>query len=497
MNTMERKELEVEFKTNLNMKTGCKDENFILLTDSYKMNHHFMYPEGTQNVYSYFESRKGAKYPYTVLFGLQMILKRYFEGVIVTMEDVEEADKFCKDHFGMDNFNRKMWEKIVKVHGGKLPLLIKSAPEGLPIPVGNVMVTVQATDPECAPLTNVIETILTHLWHSSNVATISRDLRVFIGKAFEKSVSNELMFLLDFMLHDFGFRGVSSVESAGLGGAGHLVNFKGTDTIIGITYAQRYYEAGMPGFSVPASEHSVMTSMGEDNEYDMIERLVDKYPKGILSVVSDSYSIERVLTEYLPKLKSKIMARDGKFVVRPDSPRWKGDTAAKQIVWIANVLGSHFGETVNSKGYKELNPKVGIIYGDGLSVDEIKEAVTSLLEAGYAASTCVYGMGGGLLQKHNRDTQRNAFKCSAQYRDGKWINIQKKPQDASKMSKAGRMKLVWCDGSHGKSLTTVSIDDPREDVLQTVFQNGEIVKNWTWDEIVNNAKIKILDEVYS
>ena len=477
-------------------KTGCKDENFILLTDSYKINHHSMYPEGTENVYSYFESRKGAKYPYTVLFGLQMILKRYFEGVVVTMEDIEEADTFCKAHFGMDNFNRKMWEKIVKVHGGKLPLKIKSAPEGLPIPVGNVMVTVEATDPECAPLTNVIETLLTHLWYSSNVATISRDIRVFMSKAFEKSVSEELMFLLDFMLHDFGFRGTTSVEAAGRGGAAHLVNFKGTDTIIGITYAQKYYGANMAGLSVPASEHSVMTSLGEAGEFDMIERLIEKYPNGILSVVSDSYNIERVLTEYLPALKDKILARDGKFVVRPDSPRWDGDTAANQIVWIATVLEAHFGATLNKKGYKELNPKVGIIYGDGLSVEEIKEAVDALVKDGYAASTCVYGMGGGLLQKHNRDTQRSAFKCSAQFRNGEWVDIQKKPLDTTKASKKGRLKLVCEEGAHGKVLTTVGIDDPRPDQLVTVFQNGQIICDWRWDRVRERAQTKLLDEIY-
>jgi len=467
-------------------------ENFILLTDSYKVGHHVMYPDGTENVYSYFESRKGAKYPYTVFFGLQMYLKRYFEGVVVTQSDVEEADKFCQSHFGMNIFNRKMWEKIVRVHGGKLPLKIKAAPEGMPITVGNVMVTVEATDPDCAPLTNVIETILTHIWHPSNVTTISRDLKTYLTKAFEKSADTKD--LLPFMLHDFGFRGVSSVESAGMGGAGHLVNFMGTDTLIAITYAQRYYGAGMAGFSVPASEHSVMTSYGEEGEIKMIERLIQKYPTGILSVVSDSYNIERVLIKYLPSLKDKILSRNGKFVVRPDSPRWAGDTAAKQVEWIATILDANFGSTKNNKGYKVLNPKVGIIYGDGLSSEEIKECVDSLMNNGFSAETCVYGMGGGLLQKHNRDTQRNAFKCSSQMRDGTWHDIQKKPMDITKASKTGRLKLVWELGAHGKILTTVPITDEREDVLTTVFENGKIVKELTWDEVKKNAEIKLMGE---
>lgn len=471
-------------------------ENLILLTDSYKLNHFNMYPEGTQNVYSYFESRNGAKYPYTVFFGLQIYLKKYLEGVVVTQQDVDEADAFSKAHFGMDNFNRKMWERIVNVHGGKLPVRIKAVPEGTPVPISNVLFTVEATDKECAALVSPLETILTHIWQGSNVATISRDLRVYLQKAFEKTVGKDQMPLLSFMLHDFGFRGVSSVESAGMGGAGHLVNFMGTDTIVGITYAQRYYVAEMAGFSVPASEHSVMCSLGEEGEIDIVRRLIEKYPKGILSVVSDSYNIEKAIKNYGTVLKKDILARDGKFVVRPDSPRWKGDKACDQIVWIAEQLEKTFGSTVNKKGYKILNPKVGIIYGDGLSVDEIKESVNTLVAAGWAASTCVFGMGGGLLQKHNRDTQRNAFKCSAQYRDGEWVDNQKQPLDITKASKKGRMKLVWAEGAHGKTLITVPITDPRKDVLVTVFENGEIVKNWTWDEVKANALTKTLDEVY-
>lgn len=291
---------EIDRFLTLPIKDACRDENFILLTDSYKLNHFAMYPEGTENVYSYFESRTGAKFPYTVFFGLQMYLKKYFEGVVVTAEDIDEAEAFSKEHFGADNFNRKMWEKIVKVHGGKLPLRIKVVPEGTPVPIANVMMTVEATDPDCAPLTNACETILTHLWHPSNVATISRDIKKYLEKAFAKSVGKDQEFLLPFMLHDFGFRGVSSVESAGLGGAGHLVNFMGTDTIVGITYAQKYYGAKMAGFSIPASEHSVMTSQGEVGEFSMFERLIEKYPKGILSIVSDSYNIERVVNEFLP-----------------------------------------------------------------------------------------------------------------------------------------------------------------------------------------------------
>ena len=457
-------------------------ENFILLTDSYKLTHHGMYLEGLENIYSYFESREGAKYPYTVFFGLQMILKRYFEGVVVTKQDVIEADEFSKQHFGQDVFNRDMWNRIVDVHGGKLPLLIKAVPEGTAVPVGNVLMTVEVTDEKCFPLTNVVETILTHLWYPSNVATISHDIKSFLAKAFKRSADTNT--LLPFMFHDFGFRGVSSVESAGMGGAGHLVSFMGTDTLIGIIYAQRYYGAGMAGYSVPATEHSIMTSIGQAGEMQMAYDIIKKYPDGILSMVSDSYNIEDAVECYGTVLKDDILARNGKFVVRPDSPRFEGDTPKAQILWLVRELDNYFGGSVNSKGYRVLNPKVGVIYGDGLSVEEIKDAVNCLTNNGYSAESCVFGMGGGLLQKHNRDTQRNAFKCSAQKRNGEWRNVWKSPMDKTKASKKGRLKLLLKEQNR---FFTVPEINPEPDFLRKVFLNGVISKEYTWIEVINNS----------
>lgn len=460
-------------------------ENFSLLTDSYKLTQWQMYPEGTENVYSYYENRSGATYPYTTFFGLQMILKKYFEGMIVLQEHIEESNEFSKEHFGMDLFNKRMWQEIVDNHGGRLPIKIKSVPEGLTIPISNVLFTVEATHKRFAALVSPCETILTHVWHPSNVATIDTDIKLFLQKAFEKSVDKDQWGILPFMLHDFGFRGVSSVESAGMGAAAHLLNFMGTDTIIGINYAKRYYGAKMAGFSVPASEHSVMCSLGEDGEEEMIDRVISEYPTGILSNVSDSYSIVRAIKLYGTKFRKKILDRGGKFVVRPDSPRFKGDTAADQIVWISNELFKYFGGITNSKGYKVFHPKIGGIYGDGLSVQEIKESITALMDNGFAASNWVFGMGGGLLQKHNRDTQRSAFKCSAQFRDGKWVDNWKKPLDLTKASKKGRLKLIRDNGSYA----TVGIDDPREDVLTTVFENGILTREWTWDEVKSNSQV--------
>lgn len=471
-------------------------ENIILLTDSYKVGHHAMYPDGTQNVYSYFESRKGAKFPETVFFGLQVYLKKYFVGKVVTQTDIDEAKAFCLEHFmGADFFNIDMWQYIVDFHDGKLPMRIRAVREGTAVPVSNVMMTVEITDETinprtgkayCAPLTNFFETILTHVWHPSNVATISRDIKKHLKKAFDKTVPNDLGWLLDYMLHDFGFRGVSSIESAGLGGAGHLVNFKGTDTLVAITYAQNYYNTKeMLAHSVAATEHSVMTAEGREGEFNVIERLLKTYPNGIFSMVMDSFDPAEVIRVCGTQFKDLILARNGKLVFRPDSPRFEGDTPAEQIVWIAQQLEKYFGSETNDKGYKMLNAKVGIIYGDGLNRDEIIQAIDVLVANGYAASTCVFGMGGGLLQKHNRDTQRNAFKSSAQKRNGVWHDIYKDPKDKTKASKRGRLALIKENGQY----KTVPEKDATNNLLELVYENGVLVRDMTWKEVRKEADL--------
>lgn len=459
-------------------------ENLALMTDSYKEAHHQMYPDGTGNIFSYYEARRGAEFPETVFFGLQAYLKKYLTGQVVSEADVNEAEAFCRDHFlGLDLFNRAAWDRIINVHGGRLPLRIRAVPEGTPVPISNVMMTVEVTDPECAPFTNFFETLLTHIWYPSNVATISRHVKARLKEAMDKSADGNAG--LPFLLHDFGFRGASSVETAGMGGMAHLVNFQGTDTIMGIRYAQRYYGADMAGFSVPASEHSIATALRDEGEIDMVRRLIRLYPDGILSHVSDSYDIDAAIDAYGTELKEDILKRNGKFVVRLDSPRYEGETAAEQVVWAAGRLAHWFGTETNQKGYKVLNPKVGLLYGDGLSFNDITECANALVEAGFAADTCVYGMGGGLLQKHNRDTQRIAFKCAAQLRDGKWEDVFKNPKDASKASKRGRLKLVREDGE----FRTVREEAPGEDELVTVFENGELVREWTFDEVRARAEI--------
>lgn len=461
-------------------------KNIITLTDSYKFGHHNMYPDGTETVYSYLEARNGAKYSYTVFFGLQYLLKEYLVGQVVTREKIDHAAALAAKHFGNPNiFNRAMWEHILAKHDGRLPVRIRAVPEGTPVPNSNVLMVVENTDPACFALTNHLETLLTHVWHPCTVATLSRKVKEQV-KHFLEETSMSLDGL-PFMLHDFGFRGVSSVESAGLGGAGHLVNFMGTDTVRAIEVAMEYYGADVCAYSVPATEHSVMTSFGPDGEEKIFERLLEKYPKGILSVVSDSYDIFRACADIIgTKLRDKILARDGVFVVRPDS----GDPVAV-VLKILEILGDKFGTTTNEKGFKELPPKLRILWGDGLDHDAIYDILFAMSNAGWAASNMAcLGMGGGLLQKVNRDTQRFAFKCSAQFRDGQWQDIFKEPVDKTKCSKRGRLALCRIEGAHGSVLRTVpEAKTGGADILQTVFEDGELKREYTFDEVRRNAAL--------
>lgn len=456
------------------------------MTDSYKLNHWAQYPEECTNVYSYFESRNGAKYPETVFVGLQSILKKYFVGEVVTQDMIEEGELFALAHFGnKERFNRAGWEYIVNKHDGKLPIRIKAVKEGTAVPINNVLMTVEITDENCGWLkgvTNNFETILTHIWFPSNVATIGYNLKKEFIKYLE--LTDSPLDGLPFMLHDFGYRGTSTQESAEVGGFAHLTQFMGTDTPPAMIHARDYYGANKDfsgiGFSVVATEHSIMTARGEAGEEQVLDQLLDTYDDCFISVVSDSYNIER-FTDYIEARKDRILNREGKFIVRPDSLRFRGDTPEDQMLWLTNRMWEIFGGTERN-GYKILNPKVGVIWGDGIDAAGIVKILEEVVVVGkFTAEHLAFGMGGGLLQKHDRDTQRNAFKCSAQKQNGEWVDIQKNPLDVTKKSKAGRLKLI----KEGEEFMTVREDKYPDlvDRLEVVFENGELVREQTLDEI--------------
>ena len=328
--------------------------NICLLTDSYKVSHHRQYPPGTSTVYSYFESRMGAQYPETLFFGLQYWLKAYLAGQVVTRAKIDAAEEICRAHFSAPVFNRAGWEHILRVHGGRLPVEIRAVPEGSLVPQSNVLMTVENTDPAAFWLTNYLETLLVQVWYPCTVATQGRAMRGVIHEALEETGDPSG---IGFKLHDFGFRGVTCPEQAAIGGAAHLVHFRGTDNLAALALARAFYGEACAGFSIPAAEHSTITSWGREHEADACRNMLEQFPTGLVAVVSDSYDLFRCCAEiWGGALRERVLGRDGVLVIRPDS----GDPPAV-VVKVLGILGEKFGTTQNAKGYRLLHPKVRII----------------------------------------------------------------------------------------------------------------------------------------
>ena len=461
-------------------------KNIILNTDSYKTSMFKQYPAGTTGVYSYIESR-GGRYDRTVFFGLQAFIKEYLL-LPITQEDINIAEEILTAHG--EPFNREGWQYILDKHSGYLPVVIRAVPEGSVVPVKHVLATIENTDPECFWLTTWLETtLLRAIWYPTTVATQSHKIREVILDALEKTGDPSL---IDFKLHDFGARGVSSMESAGIGGAAHLVNFMGTDTISGVLFAREYYNAGVSGFSIPAAEHSTITSWGRDNEVKAYENMLTQFakPGAILAIVSDSYDIYNAVDQlWGEELRQQVVDSGATVVIRPDS----GDP---EIVCrkLVQMLDKKFGSTVNSKGFRVLN-NVRLIQGDGVNEHTIRCILGSFQAYGYSADNIAFGMGGALLQQVDRDTQQFAMKCSSALVNGKWIDVQKDPiTDSGKKSKAGRVTLWTNSGNEFVSSVTAPTGWSDKgiggwtDALQEVFRDGKLVSKITFDQVRANAR---------
>lgn len=455
--------------------------NIILMADSYKYSQYLQYPEGTEYVYSYIESR-GGKFDTTVFFGAQMFIQEYLQDLRITRDMVDEAEWIITAHG--EPFNREGWDYIIDVLDGVLPIKIRAVPEGMVIPVKNVLVDIINTDPRCGWLTSFMETMLLQaIWYPVTVATNSREIKKVILDALERTGTPED---IAFKLHDFGYRGVSSQESAGIGGVAHLVNFMGTDTVRALLYARKYYGADMAAFSVPAMEHSTVTSWGRENEVDSYRNMVKKCgkPGGIVSAVSDSYDIFNACKLWGTELKQDIIDSGATLVVRPDS----GDPAAV-VLRCLQILDEHFGSTINAKGFKVLN-NVRVLQGDGITIESIGLILDTAIAKGFSADNLVFGQGGALLQIVNRDQQRFAMKCSAIRINGEWRDVFKDPiTDKGKQSKKGRLKLIEVDGV----LQTVREDDTAfvevDNVLQDVLIGNTACNPQTLDEIRQRAVV--------
>ncbi|MGH0054543.1 MAG: nicotinate phosphoribosyltransferase, partial [Sphaerochaetaceae bacterium] len=392
--------------------------NIILDTDSYKFSHFKQYPPNTTALRAYFEARtEGEDIRF---FGLQYILKTHLTKQ-VTMEDVEEANELAAAH-GVP-FPYEGWKRVVEEHNGYLPVRIKAVPEGTVVTSGNVLFTVESTDPELFWLTTWIETVWSRVWYPTTVATRSYDLYKFINKKLEETADDPEA-EIGFKLHDFGSRGASSAETAGIGGLSHLVNFVGTDTVAALVTARKYYGSDIAGFSIPAAEHSTITSWGREGEVDAFRNMLTQFakPGALLAVVSDSWDIYNAVENlWGEELRQEVIDSGAIVVVRPDS----GDPL-EQVVKALKGLEEKFGTTMNSKGFKVLN-NVRVIQGDGVNPDTIKYILNHITMRGWSASNIAFGMGAELLQKVNRDTHKFAYKvCEAEV-DGEWRPVFKQP----------------------------------------------------------------------
>lgn len=477
--------------------------NPLLLVDSYKVNHTKMYPEGMNMLYSNFTPRKSRinGVESIVFFGLQHFIKEYL---------IKKFDEyFFTRTWGMieneyTRHNQVDIKHIKDLHDlGYLPLIIKALPEGTISPIGVPCLTISNTIEGFGWLVNYLETLLScSLWQTITSATIANEYRKLLNEfALETTGSTDGV---QWQGHDFSMRGMSSVESAILSGMGHLTSFTGTDTIPAIYQLEKSYDAaGLIGASVPATEHSVMCMGEKESEIETFRRLLNLYPTGILSVVSDTWDLWKVLTEYLPELKEEILSRDGKLVIRPDSgdpvdiicgnyhlptSGSNSDEAARKGV--IELLWDVFGGTVNEQGYKLLDSHIGAIYGDSINIDRATRICERLIAKGFASTNIVFGIGSFTYQYNTRDTFGFAMKATYGEVNGVGREIFKDPitDDGTKKSKKGLLKVVQDESGTLTVFDQQTKENEMKGELQTVFLDGSLIINQTLDQIRNLIK---------
>ncbi len=441
--------------------------NVLLNTDSYKASHYLQYPPHTEYVSSYIESRGGA-HDTMVFFGLQAFIKAHLQRPI-TMADIDEAEAVLQAH-GLP-FHRAGWTHIVKAHDGHLPIDIEAVPEGTCLPTQHVLCQVVNTDPQCYWLTSYLETaLLRAIWYPCTVATRAMHIKHTLKHHMQHTAGH--LEGLDFQLHDFGARGVSSEESASLGGMAHLLWFQGTDNLSGLMAARRFYGATMPGYSIPAAEHATMTAWGHAHEADAYQNMLQQFaqPNRMVAVVSDSYDLWHAIDHIWGKtLHDQVMSQGGTVVIRPDS----GDPVAV-VPRVIEALMQKFGATTNAVGYRVLPDCVRVIQGDGVSPEVIGQVLHAMQNQKLSAENIAFGMGAELLQKVHRDTLKFAMKASAVCVRGQWRPIFKAPQtDLAKQSKPGRLALIHAHDRH-QTIPLAELSG-RDNCLRKVFSNGQLL----------------------
>ena len=489
--------------------------NPLFLTDGYKTGHHQQYPKGTTLVYSNFTPRSNKYGPKgcdrVVSFGQQMIMRQLHE---VFQKDFfsQPKDQVCREmkqelsmYLGMD-YDVSHFEALYDL--GYLPIEVRSLTEGTLVPIKVPVLTIYNTHPDFYWLTNYLETILSNLmWKPLTSATIAHQYRKVLTKWMEKTDKDNAWFI-DWQGHDFSMRGMDSVEAVISSGLGHLTSFSGTDSLPAIYGARKYYGAeGFVAGSVPATEHSVMCAGGKEDEESTFRRLLETYPKGILSVVSDTWDLWRVCTEHIVALKEEILARDGKLVIRPDSGDpvdilcgditiavENGGIETPASKGVIELLWDVFGGTVNEQGYKVLDPHIGAIYGDSITIERADEICRRLEAKGFASTNVVLGIGSFTYQFNTRDTFGFAMKATYCEINGEGREIFKDPitDDGTKKSATGLL-CVTRDEYSGDYMLMDRVDwqTSRGGELKTIYRDGKFENTTTLSEIRENLKKNI------
>ena len=496
--------------------------NPLLLTDGYKTGHHLQYPKGTTLVYSNFTPRSNKYAPKgcdkVVSFGQQMVMRQIHEAFQneffnkpkneVCQEMKRELSMYLNTDYDVSHFEA--------LHDlGYLPIAVKSLTEGTLVPIKVPVLTIYNTHPDFYWVTNYLETILSNLlWKPMTSATIAHQYRKVLTKWQEKT-DKEKSWFIDWQGHDFSMRGMDSVDAVISSGVAHLTSFLGSDSLPAIYGARKYYEATeMVCGSVNATEHSVMCAGGKEDEVETFRRLLDTYPTGILSVVSDTWDLWKVCTEHVVTLKEEIMARDGKLVIRPDSgdpvdilcgtgalasnhkdalsenrelndgeylPSEKG---------VIELLWDVFGGTINEQGYKVLDPHIGAIYGDSITIDRADEICKRLASKGFASTNVVLGIGSFTYQYNTRDTFGFAMKATYVEVNGEGREIFKDPitDDGTKKSATGLLSVVYDENNEYWLIDRVDWATTNDGCLQEIYYNGDFRNTTTLDEIRNRLK---------
>ena len=497
-------------------------KNFLpatLLCDFYKISHKALYDKGTETIYSTWTARNSRLegVDKVVIFGYQSFIKKYLveyfnenffnRDLDSIINEYSRVLKYCLNEDNPDISHIKELHEL-----GYLPLKICALPEGTLVPIRVPSLTIENTDSRFFWLTNFIETLFScEVWQATTSATLAYQYRLILDKWADKTCDNN--FHVDYQAHDFSMRGMSSLESAMLSGAGHLLSFKGTDTIPSIIFLEKYYNADMEydqeiiGTSVPATEHSIMCcnsaftkDSDELREYNAFKRIITEvHPKGIVSIVSDTWNLWDVLTKTIPALKDEILNRDGKVVIRPDSGNPVDIICGERIEGSGNLeyekyyierkkgvvelLWETFGGTINSKGYKVLDSHIGAIYGDAITLERAEEICSRLESKGFASSNIVFGVGSYTYQYNTRDTFGHALKSTYAIKDGKEVFLYKDPitDDGIKKSQKGKVAVVRYEESGELELIDELNQNDYEKIsvcnfLETIYEDGKLIK---------------------